>query len=165
MKRILTWIGMMASLTIVGACSKSEPANSSGPALNPPTSTDAAAPADSAPTMEEKEAQGAAIGTPGPAWADLEGTDFSPLLDDPAQPWKKAAFTQTRRDGENFRSVRTERYRYVEGPTQKRSQLFDYDVDPMEQTNQIRNRAYSEVVSAMKRMLAEGWRGALPPSP
>jgi uncharacterized sulfatase len=99
------------------------------------------------------------------AAADLEGTDFSPLLDDPARPWKKAAFTQTRRDGENFRSVRTERYRYVEGPTQKRSQLFDYEVDPMEQTNQIRNSAYSEVVSAMKRMLAEGWRGALPPSP
>ena len=56
------------------------PANSSGPALNPPASTppastDAPAPADSAPATEEKEKQGAALGAPGPAWADLEGTD------------------------------------------------------------------------------------------
>jgi uncharacterized sulfatase len=96
--------------------------------------------------------------------ANLEGSDFSPLLDDPSRPWKRAAFTQTRRDGENLRAIRTARYLYVEGPTPKSSQLFDYELDPKEQSNVIRNSDYAEVLSRMNRLLAEGWTNALPPA-
>ncbi len=70
MNRIWTLVGLAATLVIVAACSKpaTTPPTPAGPALNPPASTD-----EAAPPAEEK--QGATIGAPGPAWANLEGTD------------------------------------------------------------------------------------------
>ena len=70
MNRIFTLVGLAATLVIVAACSKpaTTPATPAGPTLNPPATTEGAAPA-----ADEK--QGAAIGAPGPAWANLEGTD------------------------------------------------------------------------------------------
>jgi len=64
-----------------------------------------------------------------PAGLQLQGTTFLPLLEDPAQPWKKAVFSQYQRNINNNEpgdtpvnnsgtgmgySVRTERYRYTE---------------------------------------------------
>ncbi len=64
-----------------------------------------------------------------PAGLELQGTTFLPLLEDPAQPWKKAVFSQYHRtinanapgdlpvehpgNGMGY-SIRTERYRYTE---------------------------------------------------
>jgi peroxiredoxin len=75
MNRIWTLVGLAATVVIVAACSKpaTTPPTPAGPALNPPTSMPNEAPAETAPPAEEK--QGATIGAPGPAWANLEGTD------------------------------------------------------------------------------------------
>jgi iduronate 2-sulfatase len=64
-----------------------------------------------------------------PAGQELQGTTFLPLLEDPAQPWKKAVFSQFQRNinsndandvpvtdngnGMGY-SIRTKRYRYTE---------------------------------------------------
>jgi arylsulfatase A-like enzyme len=46
----------------------------------------------------------------------LEGASFLPLLDDPARAWKRAAFSQYPRKGQQVMgySMRTDRYRYTE---------------------------------------------------
>jgi iduronate 2-sulfatase len=77
--------------------------------------------------------------------ADLEGRSFVPLLSDPKAPWKDAAFTlsvkNTPRLGKNTfgRSMRTDRYRFVEWTGPKSDQpiyeLYDEVADPEERMN------------------------------
>ena len=68
--------------------------------------------------------------------AGLEGQSFRPLLDDPAQAWKPAAYTQVQRGRNVGRSVRTERWRYTEwdGGTAG-VELYDHENDPGELMN------------------------------
>jgi peroxiredoxin len=75
MNRVFTLVGLAALFVITGACSKADPnaPPKVGPELKPPATTDGAAPLETAPPVEEK--LGATIGAPGPAWANLEGTD------------------------------------------------------------------------------------------
>lgn len=161
-----------------------------------------------------------------PAPDGMEGASLAPLLDDPDQPWKRAAFTvvqrvplgspQRRRSpasrpsgmaaatgsapiaskadatdarGPRFgytpatrpvaggllafappaplmgRSVRTERYRYTEWGDPTLAELYDHEVDPGEFHNRANDPAAATVVAEMQRILAAGWRGALPPKP
>jgi uncharacterized sulfatase len=100
-----------------------------------------------------------------PAKPGLEGTDFSPLLDEPNRVWKNAAFTQARRSDKLIRSVRTRRYRFIDTGNPDTITLYDYDLDRLEVNNVARDPAYAEVVEEMKRILAAGWRVALPPTP
>jgi uncharacterized sulfatase len=87
----------------------------------------------------------------------LEGTSFVPLLDDPQQAWKKAAFSRTgKEDGSN--TVRTERYSYQAG------KLFDLRNDPQEFNNLATDPSHSATVAEMQRLLKDGWRAALPPA-
>jgi peroxiredoxin len=75
MNRVFTLIGLALTLIVIAACGKSEPgAPTSGPELKPPSAADGAAPPETVPPVVE-EKQGATIGSPGPAWANLEGTD------------------------------------------------------------------------------------------
>lgn len=108
----------------------------------------------------------------------LEGASFAPLLDDPARPWKSAAFSQYARkakDGvmgrgpDTFtgRSIRTDRWRYTEwtdphGQDAGR-ELYDHRHDPAENVNLAVDPALTDVASDLARRLGAGWRDALPP--
>jgi uncharacterized sulfatase len=113
----------------------------------------------------------------------LEGLSFVPLLNEPEQEWKSAAFSQSRRmigsgstnnpamneQGYDGRTIRTARYRYTEwtplDPEQDTlAELYDLEQDPMEYTNLIDNSAYTDLAEELSGRLAIGWQGELPPS-
>ena len=90
--------------------------------------------------------------------ADLAGKSLRPLLDDPKAAWDKPAFTQVWRGQFSGHSVRTERYRYTEWDGGKQgAQLYDYDHDPEEKQNLIADPAQAEVVSQLKKLVADNW--------
>jgi uncharacterized sulfatase len=123
-----------------------------------------------------RKAKGLACGRPAelldlyPTLADLcglpppemvHGTSLRPLLDDPAAPGKKAAYTQVRRGSgkDQFlgRSVRTERFRYTEWDGGKRGvELYDHDNDPHEYRNLADDPAQAKVVKELKGLLRGG---------
>jgi len=92
----------------------------------------------------------------------LEGTSFAPLLENPARPWKEAAFTQVVHRGTVGRSVRTERYRYTEWGGPETAELYDHQADPHEFTNLVKSAKHTVVLAEMRRRLQEGWRKAVP---
>jgi iduronate 2-sulfatase len=113
----------------------------------------------------------------------LEGLSFAPLLNEPEQEWKSAAFSQSRRmigsgstnnpaineKGYDGRTIRTARYRYTEwtplDPEQDTlAELYDLEQDSMEYTNLIDNSAYTDLAEELSGRLAIGWQGELPTS-
>ncbi len=105
-----------------------------------------------------------------------DGESFVKLLDDPEAAWDHPAWTQVTRNvprdgvdkaaakkksGNNRtimgRALRTERFRYVEwdGGTHG-VELYDHQVDPMENDNLARDPAYAEVIGRLKTRLAQG---------
>ncbi|MXZ38603.1 MAG: DUF4976 domain-containing protein [Holophagales bacterium] len=106
---------------------------------------------------------------PAPAH-ELEGTSFRPLLDDPARPWKSAAFSESIRQGFHGRTLRTQRYRYTEwtplratGDETER-ELYDLEEDPFEYENLASDPGRREQIEELSRRLRAGWRAALPES-
>ncbi len=105
----------------------------------------------------------------------LEGISLTPLLQDPARPWKTAAFSQYPRSFEGHRhkshgdimgyAVRTDTHRYVEwrewesGEVVAR-ELYDHSVDGAEMINLAEARV--ELVAKLSAKLREGWRNARP---
>lgn len=96
--------------------------------------------------------------------AGLDGKDFSPLLNHPEQPWKKAVFavvaraddrTENVRNTEFLgRTVRTERWRYIEWDDGKRGrELYDRQADPHEFRNVVDDPGNAAVVSQLQGML------------
>lgn len=113
----------------------------------------------------------------------LEGASFVPLLKEPEQEWKSAAFSQSRRmigsgstnnpamneEGYDGRTIRTARYRYTEWtPLEPErdtlAELYDLEQDPMEYNNLINNSAYTDLAEELSGRLAIGWQGELPRS-
>lgn len=101
-----------------------------------------------------------------PAPTGMEGLSFVPLLDNPALPWKRAAFTQVQRYNNppvNEYGVVTSQFRYnswgIEG-----EELYDHKADPFEYVNQALNPAYAKTLTNMRRLLAAGWTSVLPKS-
>jgi uncharacterized sulfatase len=93
----------------------------------------------------------------------LQGVSLKKYLDDPTLPGKQAAFSQVQRGGAKMgkpfmgRTVRTERWRYIEWDGGKRgAQLYDHDADPHEQTNLANDPRHAETVKTLKAMLAKG---------
>lgn len=109
-------------------------------------------------------------GLPGPD--GVEGTSFAPLIDNPKQAWKTAAFSQYPREipGRGYgmgRSMRTEQFRFTEwtvpGTDFREVELYDHAVDPGEDVNLAGRDTHRATVERLQRKLSEGWRGALPP--
>ena len=108
----------------------------------------------------------------------LEGISLTPLMQKPGLTWKSAAFTQYPRSWKSHRhrgpgdvmgyAVRTDTHRYVEwregmeGKVLHR-ELYDHRNDPQEMKNVAALKKNAEIVSGLSEVLANGWRGALPP--
>lgn len=97
----------------------------------------------------------------------LEGTSFVPLLADPTQAWKTAAFSQYLRPGKppiTGRSIRTERWRYTEWRSPKNelvgTELYDHEADAAENINRASEPAFKETVAGLATRLREGWSKA-----
>jgi len=95
----------------------------------------------------------------------LEGVSFVPLLNEPAQPWKKAVFSQYLRPGkEKFMgsSIRTDRWRYTEWVDAEKKivgiELYDEQNDPKENVNIAGDAANQAVLVAMAKQLRDGWK-------
>jgi uncharacterized sulfatase len=89
-----------------------------------------------------------------PVPANLAGTSFKPLLNDPTLPWKKAAFTQVQRGTIAGRSVRTERWRYTEWDRGKHgAELYDHNSDPGEYYNLAGDSRHTETIAKLRKML------------
>ncbi|MBN2021682.1 MAG: sulfatase [Pirellulales bacterium] len=97
---------------------------------------------------------------------NLEGASLAPVMNEPARPWKKAAFSQYPRAGARMgHTMRTDRYRYTEwrrGDKIVARELYDYQTDPEGNVNVARDPDNKELVAGLSRQLAAGWRGALP---
>jgi iduronate 2-sulfatase len=116
-----------------------------------------------------------------PVGDHLEGTSVVPLLGNPGRPWKRAAFSQyprrSRSAGQSTTAIlggdvmgytmRTESHRYTEwrdaGGNPVEVELYDRASDPHETVNVAEKPEYREIRDKLRGMMAEGWRGALPP--
>lgn len=98
-----------------------------------------------------------------PPLQSAEGTSFVPLLNNPALPWKKAAFSQVYKPGLQLmgRSVRTEQYRYNSWGSNG-EELYDHNKDPHEYINLAKDAAYKNTLQMMRTILEEGWKKAVP---
>ena len=97
----------------------------------------------------------------------LEGCSMMPLLDDPDRSWKKAAFSQYPRGKVMGYSMRTKRFRYTEWQDTRTNkvmarELYDHAKDPRENVNAAAEPQYERDVQRLARMLAQGWRAAMP---
>ncbi len=112
----------------------------------------------------------------------LQGTSLVPLLSDPDQEWKTAAYSQfllgrfgrtTTVEGEQMGyAIRTDRYRYVEWyrwiKEEKRAgsllvnELFDHQIDPQENINIAADPEHKDLVKALSQQLKKGWRYSKP---
>jgi iduronate 2-sulfatase len=108
----------------------------------------------------------------------LEGISLMPLMEKPGLTWKTAAFTQYPRSFKSHRhrgpgdvmgyAIRTDTHRYVEwregmeGKVLHR-ELYDHRNDPQEMKNVAALKKNAEAVAKLTEVLANGWRGALPP--
>ncbi len=94
----------------------------------------------------------------------LEGKSLVPLLSDPLQPWKRAAFAVSIVAGHTGRSVRTKRWRYTDWQSDTTSrrqfELYDLDADPWEQTNLALNPDYRNERTILANLLQRGWQAA-----
>jgi len=97
---------------------------------------------------------------------NLEATSLVPLLSEPRQPGKKAAFTVCPIAGYVGRSVRTRRWRYAQWRAKKNDaqelELYDLQADPWEQNNLAHDGAYKERLARLADLLKSGWKAALP---
>ncbi len=91
-----------------------------------------------------------------PISPELEGLSMGPIIEEPARPWKTAAFSQLN----NSRSIRTQQYRYTE--TGDRKELYDYHIDPDGTINQANLPENAELVEYLSQKLEAGWYRALP---
>jgi len=112
-----------------------------------------------------------------PLPAHLEGISLKPLLEDPARPWKTAAFSQyprsASRTGEGDLmgySMRTDRYRFtvwVDRTDHSKIaalELYDHETDPQENTNIAADPKNKALVEDLMNQWRGGWRGARPVS-
>jgi len=100
----------------------------------------------------------------------LEGTSFAPLIKDPNQTWKEAAFSQYPRGvaGKSLMgySMRTDRYRFTRWVDKKDHskvdavELYDHQTDPMEMVNIANDPKNAKLVAELTGQWEKGWQAA-----
>jgi len=107
-----------------------------------------------------------------PLPAHLQGVSMRPLLDNPTQSWKTAAFSQYPRSSEGQAlmgyAMRTDRYRYVEWRVRNTTEvvtqeLYDHQSDPAENQNVAGLSGNKELLTKLASQLQAGWQAAKPP--
>jgi len=91
-----------------------------------------------------------------------EGASLRPLVENPAAPWARPAYSQVQRaagkrgQGQFMgRSLRTERWRYTEWDEARAgAELYDHDSDPAEMKNLASDPAHAATVAELKSLLA-----------
>ena len=87
---------------------------------------------------------------------ELEGTNLRPLLESPASPWNRPAYTQVQRGAAPGHSVRTERWRYTEWERGAQgAELYDQQTDPQELHNLAADANCAETLQQMKALLRQ----------
>lgn len=96
----------------------------------------------------------------------LEGTSFNPLLEDPSQAWKSAAFSQYPRGSVMGYSMRTARYRFTRWVDRKdpakvlATELYDHEKDPDENVNTAGAPENAKLVRELMQQSVGGWKAA-----
>jgi arylsulfatase A-like enzyme len=99
---------------------------------------------------------------------NLQGASLRPLLVNPNQPWKRAAFSQYPRAGGCMgHSVTDGRYRFTrwhwtDGSRPDALELYDHQTDPQETVNIAGGEGMKDVVERMAGFLANGPRAGAP---
>jgi iduronate 2-sulfatase len=101
----------------------------------------------------------------------LEGHSFAPLMDNPDQPWKTAAFSQYPRSSGKTAlmgyTMRTDRYRYTRWVERNDHsqvvavELYDHRSDPQENVNVAADPANANILEILSAQFDKGWRGPL----
>ncbi len=92
-----------------------------------------------------------------PKQNQLEGHSLRPLLENPAAPWKNAAYTQVQRGNVLGRSVRTERWRYTEWDEGRAgAELYDHQTDSLERHNLAGDSEWAAVQLQLRGLLQTG---------
>jgi len=99
--------------------------------------------------------------------AHLQGTSAAPLLEDPTQPWKRAAFSQYPKGQIMGYSMRTDTHRYTEWRNLKDDEvaaheLYDHQTDPAENVNVADRPENRKLLKKLSQMLHEGYKAAQP---
>lgn len=110
----------------------------------------------------------------------MQGQSLVPLMTNPEQDWKSAAFSQFHRrpkvsaDGKRYMgySINTKDYHYVEWYSWnhktgtkgdfKGAELYDRNRDPYEKTNIADDSNMNALKKQLGKKLSDGWRKALP---
>ena len=94
----------------------------------------------------------------------FEGSSWVPLLEQPDQPWKKAAFSTSHLQGYTAHATVTSDYKYnrwTKGDTLVQ-ELYHLAEDPREQVNLAEDPDYQKVLEEMQTVEQQGWKGAAP---
>jgi arylsulfatase A-like enzyme len=83
--------------------------------------------------------------------ATVQGRDFSALLDDPQNPFHKAAYSRF----VSADAVVTGDFSYTSYDSGKSEMLYDLKKDPQENRNVAGDPKYAETVATMKKLLKE----------
>ncbi len=102
-----------------------------------------------------------------PAPANCQGSSLVPLLQNPNAPWKKAIFSQLRRNDGNDtlmgRAVRTKTFHYNSWQSQG-EELYYLVNDSTEFVNLAENHPEAlDSLKKMRKLLDKGWQNAKPP--
>ena len=90
---------------------------------------------------------------------NLDGVSLVPLVKNPDEEWNRPAFSQVQFREAGGRSIRTDRWRYVEWDGGERGiELYDQKADPTEMNNLSNDPAFATVRKTLRGKLKDQWK-------